>query len=189
MPQRITSGDWRKVASMEDYRVERLSDILVERATWRADATLHAAPGAESDTAPDAAPDVAPVYICGQQVNQAGAVWFRFWLVLADRIVDKYFDADGVMLGMRVPICMPVESDGSHLRTVDLDLALWIGPEGQVTVINEDLFDEAAAAGVLTPQQVEYGEQAIRELTLAVAARKFPSALIRNFEMDLRTSS
>ena len=177
MPQRITSGDWRKVAMMEDYRVERLSDILVERATWRADAAASAAPSA------------APVDICGQQVNQAGAVWFRFWLVLADRIVDKYFDADGAMLGMRVPICMPIESDGSHLRTVDLDLALWIGAEGQVTVINEDLFDEAAATGALTPQQVEYGEQAIRELTLAVAARKFPSALIRNFEMDLRTSS
>ncbi|MEZ4611499.1 MAG: DUF402 domain-containing protein [Caldilineaceae bacterium] len=121
--------------------------------------------------------------ICGSFSGTGGHLWatgepsrrslVSLWLVLADRIVDKYFDADGAMLGMRVPICMPIESDGSHLRTVDLDLALWIGAEGQVTVINEDLFDEAAATGALTPQQVEYGEQAIRNSRWP-SPRKFP---------------
>jgi predicted RNA-binding protein associated with RNAse of E/G family len=154
---------------MEDYRVERLSDILVERATWRDDA--------------------APVRVADTQVNPAGAIWFRFWLVLANRVVEKYFAADGTTLGMRVPVCMPIESDGNHLRSVDLDLALWIGPEQQVTVINEEEFDAAVASGALTPLEEEYGEQAVRELTLAVAAHKFPPALIRNFETDLRKST
>ena len=34
----ITNGAWQSVAQMTDYRAEWFSEMLVERATWSADA-------------------------------------------------------------------------------------------------------------------------------------------------------
>ncbi|MBI3959693.1 MAG: DUF402 domain-containing protein [Chloroflexi bacterium] len=162
--QPLTSGGWQNHREMTDYRAEWLSSLLVERANWRANAF--------------------PRSFGSVQIAGPDFVWFRFWLPEEDQVVEKYFDPSGRSVGMYVPVTEELERRGDLWRTVELVLALWIQPNGRVSVLREDDFDEAVAQEILSPVAVERAERRIRELTTAIAQEQFPPPLVRNFELN-----
>jgi predicted RNA-binding protein associated with RNAse of E/G family len=154
---------------MEDYRAEWLTDVLVERAAWRA-GIGHRRLSHE----------------LGEVVSaKAGYVWVRFWFRHEDQVVEKYFTERGRTIGFFVPVCMPLEQQGVRMAAQPLGLALWIQPSGRVTVLGEPAFEAAAQQGVITPVALEQAEQRIRELTMLTAQRRFPPAFARNFAIML----
>jgi len=163
--QPLTSGGWQSHPEMTDYRAEWLSNLLVERASWR------------DDSFPRSFGDV--------QIAGPGFVWFRFWLPEQDQVVEKYFDAAGQSVGIYVPVTDALERQGESWRTVELVLALWLHPSGRVSVLREDDFEDAIEREILTPVAGERAERRIRELTTAIAQEQFPPPLVRNFEMNL----
>lgn len=163
--QPLTSGGWRNHPEMTDYRAEWLSNLLVERANWTDGAF--------------------PRHFGGVQVAGPGYVWFRFWLPEQEQVVEKYFDPDGESVGVYVPVTEDLERRGDQWRTVELVLALWLQPNGRVSVLREDDFEEAVEREILTPVAVERAERRIRELTTAIAQEQFPPPLVRNFELNV----
>lgn len=164
MPKEITPGQWRTVEYMTDYRIERLSDLLVERVTWNEDAP--------TKTIYDAV------------VAAPGYIWFRFWLLKTEHVVEKYFADDGHVVGIYAPVCLPFLGGEHGLKTSDLILGLWMA-DGNVVVLNEDEYDAAVASAVIAPEEAIEAELRIRAMTLATAQQTFPPAIIRNFELDL----
>lgn len=150
---------------MDDYRSEWLSDVLIERITWREEA----APRPVSPEMP------------GPVVVKPGYIWTRFWMQRESQVVEKYFSAKGTPLGFYLPVCMPLEQHGSELAADALGLALWMDMAGRVTVLGEPAFDAAVEEGSMSPVAQELAEQRVRELTTLVAQRKFPPPLVRNF--------
>ncbi|MCX6046552.1 MAG: hypothetical protein NT075_15720 [Chloroflexi bacterium] len=164
-PEIITNGAWETVPYMTDYRAEWFSEMLVERATW--------------------AP-MAPLQRIGEHVIAGpGYVWFRFWLLENEIMVEKYFDEAGQVVGFYASIGMPIQRRVSTLRLRTLILALWLKPDERVTVLHEDEFDQAVTAGTITPVESEQAEFRIRELTLAIAQKRFPPAMVRNFTIKI----
>lgn len=166
MPVEVVSGEWRTATMMTDYRIEQLSDMLVERATWA-----------------DAAPSLARVDKC---IAAPGFIWFRFWILDGGHLVEKYFDPQGESLGISVPVITDFSRAGGRVSALSLGLELWLADDGQVIVLGEPTFDADVATGVVTPDQADAGERTIRQLTLAVAQGEFPPAIIRNFGLNLR---
>ena len=166
----IESGEWQSHPQMTDYRAEWPGHMLVERATWQESASKKYLP----------VQGVEPTLI-----TAPGFVWFRFWLPEDEQIVERYFDVDGNAVGAYIPICMSPHQDGNVYSAVKLALALWIAQDGRVTVLNEDEFDAAVNSGAITPVQAEQAELRIRALTTAIAQRRFPPALVRNFTIYL----
>jgi predicted RNA-binding protein associated with RNAse of E/G family len=159
----ITSGQWQTSAHLHDYRTEWFSSMLVERATWMADA---------------------PVQRIGDMVVASpGYVWLRFWLLESDDVIEKYLDARGAALGYYIPICTPLDRRGTQLYVGVLKLALWMRANGQLTVLGEKNFEQAIQAGELTPVEAEHAEYRIRTLTTAIHQKRFPPAMIRNFTL------
>jgi len=164
-PEIIVNGAWQSAAHMVDYRAEWFSEMLVERATWAS---------------------TAPVRRIGEQViAQPGYVWFRFWLLETELMVEKYFDPSGQVVGFYAPISLPFQRRTDTLRLITLVLAIWLRPDDRVTVLREAEFDQAVSAGTITPVEAEQAELRIRELTLAVAQKRFPPAMVRNFTIRL----
>ena len=166
MPVAVVSGEWRTAALMTDYRIEQLSDMLVERATWT---------------------EVAPLLTRADcSIAAPGYIWFRFWIFDRGQLVEKYFDDKGTSLGFSVPVVTDFQRDGGRVSALDLGLQLWLADDGQVIVLGEAGFDAAVADGIVTPERAEDGERIIRELTLEIAQGRFPPAVIRNFALNLR---
>ncbi|MEZ4732703.1 MAG: hypothetical protein R3E79_36835 [Caldilineaceae bacterium] len=160
----LLSGEWQDVPHLYDYRAEWFNKLLVERVTW--DAT-------------------APVQQIGEKVVvQPNYLWVRFWLLEQEVVLEKYFDQGRQPVGYYLPVCMPVQRRSQQLHALSLYLALWLTPDGRITVLHEDRFDEAAATGELAPVEIEHAEYQIRELTTAIARGAFPPAFVRNFALE-----
>lgn len=157
----IASGDWQQQPDLYDYHHDWRNDILVERATW-----------AESAVEQRIGPT---------KVAAPGYVWFRFWLAEGDHILDKYFDANGSAIGIYVHVGMGLPHHGRGYSMVDLILGLWITNQSRITVQNEARFDAAVANGLISPVEAEHAEHQLREMTAAIAHKRFPPALVRNF--------
>jgi predicted RNA-binding protein associated with RNAse of E/G family len=157
----IASGDWQHQPDLFDYRFDWRNDILVERATWA---------------------DAAAVQRLGHTIVAApGFVWFRFWIGEGDHILDKYFDDSGAPIGIYAYVGMGLPHQGRGYSIVDLMLGLWITGQSHVTVHNEGKFDAAVADGLISPVDAEHAEHRLREMTTAIAYKRFPPALVRNF--------
>lgn len=160
----LVSGEWQEMAHLTDYRVEWLSNMMVERVTW-------------DTTAPTN-------QIGGQVIASPGYIWLRFWLLEQEVVLEKYFDPQRQVIGYYLPVCLPVQRRSNRLQALSLYLALWLIPDGRVTVLHEERFDEAVASGEMTPVEAEHAEYQIRELTTALGRGTFPPAIIRNFALQ-----
>jgi len=165
----IASGDWDRDPLMSDYHAEWLSDMLVERATWTSHVGAHR--------------------INQQLVGAPGYVWFRFWLANGEHILEKYFDDRGQPLGMYARIGMNIPHRGRGLSMLNLLLGLWITDDGRITVLNEAEFDAAVSNNTISPVEAEHAEQQIREVTMAIAHRRYPPPIVRNLTLTISDSS
>ena len=75
IPAEIRSGDFGDAAVVQDYRFERLGEVLVERVIWGM---------------------LAPAQWRGAAVvSGPGHVWFRFWVLAHDQVLERYYGAQG----------------------------------------------------------------------------------------------
>ncbi len=162
----IRSGEWQSLPGVADYLAGLIDDVLIERVVWAAPAE-----GAPANERVPAGP---------------GHIWYRFWLWRDDQMVERYFDAQGKPLGIQVDLCMPLQVDEGQWSARDLLLNIWISPEGQVTVGNEVAFEAAVRSGQFTEEEASWAEEHVRRLTGAIAQRRFPPAMVRNWQVDLR---
>ena len=162
----IRSGEWRSLAGARHYLAGLLDDLLIERVIW--------GDGAETAAAGGSLP------------ARPGQVWYRFWLWRDDQVVERYFDAAGQPLGTQIDVCMPIRVAEEGWAARDLLLDIWIAPDGRVTVRREAEFEAAAAAGLFSQDEITWAEEHVRRLTTAIAQRRFPPAMVRNWQVDLQ---
>jgi predicted RNA-binding protein associated with RNAse of E/G family len=160
----IRSGEFGDRAFGRDYRFERLGDLFVERIIWAG------------------LPE--PRSITQDITAHNGDIWYRFWLLAHDQVVEHYFAADGTPIGTLIDLCSPLTCDGAACAAQDFLLDIWIDPAGHVTIHNEAEFEAALAAGALTAEQGEQAEAHLRELTTAIARGRFPPPIVRNWRVD-----
>jgi predicted RNA-binding protein associated with RNAse of E/G family len=160
-PTSIASGDWRRAPYVTDYRSELLDTLLVERATWGAEAPLQTIGGITT---------AAPSYI-----------WFRFWFAEGEQVIEKYFDAQRQPMGYYLPVSTRWKRKEMRWSASSLILAVWLDMRDHLTVLHENTFDAAIEAELFTPVEVEQAEQRIRRLTLAIVQKRLPPPLVRNF--------
>jgi predicted RNA-binding protein associated with RNAse of E/G family len=161
----IRSGEWQNLPGVADYLAGLIDDVLIERAIWGGP--------------PEAAGN-------GRAPAGRGHIWYRFWLWRDDQVVERYFDAQGQALGTQVDLCMPLQASGPQWTARDLLLDIWISPQGQVTVSNEAVFEAAVSGGQISPEEARWAEEHVRRLTGAIAQRRFPPPMVRNWQVDLR---
>ena len=68
-------------------------------------------------------------------------LWRSRWFTIAE-----VRDGDGRRKGWYCDVARPVIIDGGTLVSVDLDLDLWLPPEGDALVLDEDEFDASGLA-------------------------------------------
>lgn len=164
----ITAGEWQSHPLLMDYRTEWLSGALIERATWR--------------------PSAPEQRMEGVVTASVGHIWFRFWLVEIEQVIEKYFDSARRLIGYHIPICAAWRRRDAQFLAPHLLLSLWLTPGGRLTVLHEAEFEAAAKAGALTPVEVEQAEQRIREITAGIALKRFPPGLVKTLMLEQKNA-
>lgn len=128
-----------------------------------------------------------PLYYRDQEVMAAGydVIWFLFKDEPFD--VGRFYRPDGTWTGYYVDILEPVRWQGTNADTlqpiVDLFLDLWIAPDGEHMVLDEDEFEDAKAKGYLSGDQVAHAQETLQRLVASVMQNTFPQDVVKNFRL------
>lgn len=112
-------------------------------------------------------------------------IWFLFKDEPFD--VGRFYRPDGTWTGYYVDILEPVRWQGTNADTlqpiVDLFLDLWIAPDGEHMVLDEDEFEDAKAKGYLSGDQVAHAQETLQRLVASVMQNTFPQDVVKNFRL------
>jgi predicted RNA-binding protein associated with RNAse of E/G family len=127
-----------------------------------------------------------PAVHLGREVLVDGSriIWFLFNNKPYD--IGRFYRPDGAWTGYYVDITEPIRWTGADAGTleavIDLFLDVWIAPDGNHEVLDENEFEGAIESGHLTAQQVATARASLADVLSAVATGQFPPPQVVEWE-------
>ncbi len=128
-----------------------------------------------------------PVIYSGEIVLDVG--YWGIWFLFKNRSFDagRVYRPDRTWMGYYVDVLEPVQWKGSDPSTLepitDLFLDLWIAPDGNYMVLDEDELEDAVNRGYLTSKQADHARSVLQELVMATQRGEFPPPVVREFSL------
>jgi len=88
--------------------------------------------------------------------------------------VLAFYDLDGTLAGYYCDIATPLRKVGDDYYLTDLFLDYWLAPGQPAMALDEDEFDAAVGAGMLTAEQIECARTTFARLRDEITASIFP---------------
>ena len=104
-------------------------------------------------------------------------IWFsstQYWFDVA-----AIYDPDKHFNGYYCDICTPIKRIPDGFTTTDLILDLWIFPNGQYRILDQEEYHQAVKKGWILEDQQKIVETELHRLIELVKAKKFPSSIIK----------
>lgn len=126
----------------------------------------------------------APMRIEGQIVLEPGSevVWFTFPDAWHD--VGRFHRADGTFTGLYANILTPPALDGTEWDTTDLFLDVWLSPQGDVLLLDEEELDEALGREWLDALTAARAREEGRRLVREAAEGVWPPRVVHEWTLD-----
>ena len=159
--RRVTLGQAGLPGPIARYRRLSVGESLLEEFWWgELEAPIHNAIGIIADS---------------------GWLWTRFWLTETETLLDRIFDASQQPVGIHVDVTLPLVRVTRQWYTTDLYMDIWITPDGQVTLLKEDAFEQACREQRLSTGDIQKAESTVRDLTRRIAAHQFPPSWVMQY--------
>jgi len=127
-----------------------------------------------------------PLEVNGRKVidDGYGAVWFIYRDAHHD--IGIISDRAGDFTGYYCDAIMPILSRDGIYEITDLFLDIWISPDGQTIVLDEDEFAEAKSKGWITAEEARIAREEVDRMALGVREGTFPPDRVRDYALRLR---
>jgi len=125
-----------------------------------------------------------PMMIEGQIVLETGSqvVWFTFPGAWHD--IGRFHRADGTFVGFYANVLTPPVIEGPEWHTTDLFLDVWMTPDGKVSLLDEDEFEQAVGRELIDPDTAASArDEAARMLELA-GRGEWPPAVVLEWSLE-----
>lgn len=103
----------------------------------------------------------------------------RFWLKWDGRVVEKFFTASLDAVGYWMPVCTGFDAARTPYETQATYLSILVSAQRRIVVAGEN----ALAAAQLPAAEADALQARLKALRYECLSRKFPPAIIRNFEL------
>ncbi len=126
----------------------------------------------------------APSLVNGEVILESGSsiVWFSYPGRWHD--IGLFHRRDGTFTGYYANILTPVLMDGARWDTTDLFLDVWLGVQGEPTVLDEDELLEALEAGWIDEATAERAREEAAALVAAAREGRWPPQEVREWTME-----
>jgi predicted RNA-binding protein associated with RNAse of E/G family len=145
---------------------------------------LHDSPEVKVTFAPSV-PFDPPIRIHGRVALEAGsdAIWFTFPEAWHD--IGRFHLADGTFTGIYANILTPAvfKPDGVW-ETTDLFLDVWLDPEGNISVLDEDQLEAAEKNGWVAGQESRRARAEVVRILSEAKAGKWPPPVVQEWTLD-----
>ncbi len=122
-----------------------------------------------------------PIILNGETVldDNYTAIWFVFTGLWYD--IGKIYNLKDEWTGYYCDIMKPVKRSPDQFEIVDLFLDLWVTPNGNYEIQDEDEFETALEEGIISTELAEKARHALDDLISEVVSGKFPPEFVKNF--------
>ena len=122
--------------------------------------------------------------IDGDVVLEEGSdvVWFTFPGVWHD--IGRFHRADGTFTGIYANVLTPPVMKGLDWETTDLFLDVWVGPDAEATLLDEEEFEEAVGRGWLEDDIVQRARQEAQRLMAAAGRGAWPPTVVTEWTRE-----
>ncbi len=126
-----------------------------------------------------------PIVLNGETVlgDNFTAVWFVFTGLWYD--IGKIYNLNNEWTGYYCDIMKPVKRSPDQFEIVDLFLDLWVCPDGSYEIQDEDEFETALEAGVISTELAEKARNALDDLINEVIGGRFPPEFVQKFSTSI----
>ncbi len=108
----------------------------------------------------------------------------RFWLKECDTVVDKYFAPSLEPVGWFMPVCTGLGLNGTQFRTQTRYLGMGISQDRNIVVTGEARLQDALDQQMVSAAEADLCQNQLRTLRIQCMSRRFPPAIVRNFELE-----
>jgi predicted RNA-binding protein associated with RNAse of E/G family len=133
----------------------------------------------------EAVPFDPPIRIHGDVALEAGsdAIWFTFPDTWHD--IGRFHLADGTFTGIYANILTPAVflPDGVW-ETTDLYLDVWVTPEGELSVLDEDQLREALERGWVSEDQAARARTELEHIVSAAEQGRWPPPVVLEWTLE-----
>lgn len=125
-----------------------------------------------------------PIMVDGDVMLEKGslAVWFTFPDTWHD--IGRFHRADGSFSGIYANILTPLVRTGPVWHTTDLFLDVWWPQGGQVTLLDEDEFEEAVALRHMDRETAQRARQEATRLLDLAGKGRWPPAIVEDWTLE-----
>ncbi len=109
------------------------------------------------------------------------AIWFVFSGLWYD--IGKIYNLNNEWTGYYCDIIKPVNRSSNNFEIVDLFLDLWVSPDGNYEVQDEDEFETALREGTITTELASKARNALDDLIDNVTSGNFPPDFVKNYAL------
>lgn len=114
--------------------------------------------------------------------NGSVAVWFTFPGVWHD--IGRFHLADGTLTGIYANILTPCRIEGPTWYTTDLWLDVWLQPDRDAVLLDEDEFEAGVSAGHIDGATASRARSEANEILRQAAAGQWPPPIVREWTLD-----
>jgi predicted RNA-binding protein associated with RNAse of E/G family len=133
----------------------------------------------------EAVPFDPPILIHGEVALEAGsdAVWFTFPGLWHD--IGRFHRLNGRFTGVYANILTPplIRSDGEW-ETTDLFLDVWVDPEGNFSVLDEDQLKEAESKGWVSRDQANRAREEVEWIRREFDGGRWPPEVVMEWTLE-----
>jgi predicted RNA-binding protein associated with RNAse of E/G family len=107
------------------------------------------------------------------------------WFVFADKWYDvgKVYNLQEQFTGYYCDIIMPMTRTETHFEITDLFLDVWISPDGDHHILDEDEFESAIKNNAIGPDLANQARNALQNLIAEVQSGNFPPEVLSHWEL------
>jgi len=127
-----------------------------------------------------------PLEVNGSKVLDDGydAVWFVYRGRHHD--IGVITDLAGDFTGYYCDAILPIIGRDGLYEITDLFLDLWISPDGQTTILDEEEFSDAISKGWITHEEARIAREEVDRMALGVREGVFPPDRVRDYALRRR---
>jgi predicted RNA-binding protein associated with RNAse of E/G family len=103
----------------------------------------------------------------------------KYYFYSEDFAVMEFRDKAHTLLGYYCDITTPVQAIGNEYSFTDLVLDLWVTPSLGIRELDQDEFDEAVKAGLMSADLQQIAQRTFERLKAEIAEGTFPAAYLK----------
>ena len=121
---------------------------------------------------------LAPLRVNGVEVIRNGYTMLYFAFVGKNYDILKVYDERGNFKGLYVDVLAYTKRDGNTLEMLDLLLDIFIFPDGEAFLLDEDELEMALNYGLIDRETFDFAYSVVREILEKVEHGEFPPEIV-----------